>query len=126
MLFLMLMVGSVVCVVSCKDDDDDSGSSSSNDKRLVGTWSYYEYSGSNSYRQIFTFKSDGSGSFDETEYRNNIIIERHQCPIKWTTKDNKTLTCIFLYDEEVEKETYKYTVSKDCLTLDGDSEYMKQ
>ena len=88
---LMVALLSII-IVSCSKDSD---SSSIGESSIVGTWKYTWYDGYESGYELITFKSNGSGTYEEWFY------ERGQ----------------YFLEENIEEFKYKYNASKKELSL---------
>lgn len=117
-LFFVLFTLALVTTSCDKDDDKDEVKDSS----LVGTWAaeWYDYKDGEYCKEIFTFKSDGTGTCTWI-YDGDREVET----FRWTA--TKRTVTLYFGDEE---ETYFYSISSNgkALTWDWDDEetYYKQ
>ncbi len=112
-LLLVIFTMSVIATSCSKDKEDEPNGS---DSALVGTWvaEGYDYKDDESWREIFTFKSNGTGSYTWI-----YDGDRDYETFSWTATD-RTVT-MFFGDE---RETYYYSISSNgnVLRWDWDDE----
>ena len=99
--------------VSCGDDDDEVS--------IVGTWRYDDSEG----YDLFVFKSDGSGIYEEYEYVGNKAVKDGS--EKFTYVFNAGTGVLKVVWEDNDVETFKIVFSSsNKFVIDGKDVFVKQ
>ena len=98
MLAATIMVAVMSVFTACnKDKDDDGSSNNSSGTGIVGTWYGFDVDYPNS-KSTITFKSDGTGTWDESDGVKN--------PFTYEEESKSTGKMCVLFDEKIEDIIY--------------------
>ena len=117
LVLLLTVFFSATIVSSCKDDDKDSPSSGSSE--LVGTWYFVDDGAVVDYEDFFTFKSNGSGSYN---YDNDPLNSDD-----FTYTYNAQTKVLTLNFKHWESETCRVEwLGRDAIDIDGYGTYIRK